>query len=690
MKKKFFAAIAIIIILSVMLVACKESNDDEKTSVGGTTSSDTFGAIDLNEYTIVYQTDENNVYSSIAQNFWKIIYAKTNTRIAMEDDSLRSGDLPDDNKKEILIGATNRSQSTDTDIESDKLNYVIKIKGNKIIINGTTPYTVNEGLTYFAENFVQGPSTLISLPEITISTSEEAVLLASDNISNFYLVCYDQYNIADVEGFATVLSQNLKDKYDFSVGIKYVISSKVDAGIPVVIGRFDQNTKGALSESDIPEYCSIRGYGSYFMVDGVTPTSLEESTTMFSKMLLMCTCNGSTDILAGKNMIYSNEVDVYTYDAPMFSDGELVNVNETTSDGCLFTYDNADIIDYNTYCTKLINGGYSLYSTNSINQNIFSTYTNSKYNIHVYFIESLSRVKVVIEDSRYLPVVESQPITNKVTDASLTQLKLEGATGMSYIITLEDNSFFIIDGGRTINTDHLYEELVSLNKRADGKIVIAAWLITHSHGDHYEAFVEFAVKYASKVTLESVIVNTPNSACASLSNDYNSYNSDGTTLPNYVTSYYGDNVNFYIPHTGQVFYVRNMKVEILYTYEDIFPEKIVDFNSTGIVTRMTLEGQTLLFLADSYTDAGDILVEMYGDTLQSDFVQLAHHGYENGVNLETYQCINAKYALWPQDSSVVSTHSGCALVKLWLTYSGNPKIYYSYNLDKTFTLPFNE
>ena len=60
---------------------------------------------------------------------------------------------------------------------------------------------------------------------------------------------------------------------------------------------------------------------------------------------------------------------------------------------------------------------------------------------------------------------------------------------MTYIITLEDGSFIVIDGGSNggSNVELLHKKLQELNKR-EGTPVIAAWYLTHIHQDHCPAF----------------------------------------------------------------------------------------------------------------------------------------------------------------------------------------------------------
>ena len=50
------------------------------------------------------------------------------------------------------------------------------------------------------------------------------------------------------------------------------------------------------------------------------------------------------------------------------------------------------------------------------------------------------------------------------------------------------------------------------------------------------------------------------------------------------------------------------------------------------------------------------MAEAYGEALQSDIMQLAHHGFNGGV-LEMYQLVDPKICLWPCDEFRFQTDS---------------------------------
>ena len=114
--------------------------------------------------------------------------------------------------------------------------------------------------------------------------------------------------------------------------------------------------------------------------------------------------------------------------------------------------------------------------------------------------------------------------------------------------------------------------------------------------------------------------------------------------------------------TGQRIYLANLEIEVLMTYEDHAPFNIIHSNDFNTVTRFTIRNKDketgkltqaaqVLYLGDSQRHTSRFLCEMYGDYLQTEIVQLAHHG-NIGCERVLYETIAPRAVLVANDSGI--------------------------------------
>lgn len=311
-------------------------------------------------------------------------------------------------------------------------------------------------------------------------------------------------------------------------------------------------------------------------------------------------------------------------------------------------------------------GAYKTYQENAIGENLYTTLLSDEGMLHLTYTASEQCVRIISDTMEYFALPEDTAGDyKKVTDTTFCVMSLDyshrevtDGNGMSYVIILEDGRFVIMDGGYVQDADRLYRFLCDNNKRADGKIVIAAWYMSHSHGDHHGCFVEFTKKYASEVTLESWIAN-PAEAWM-FTGGYSNWITDSAAG---LLAAYGD-VRWIRPHTGQKITFCDMTFEFLYTLEDYLPTLFTNMNDSSTVTRMTVKGQTVIFMGDCEKTASAVIVKQQGEGLKSDFLQINHHGYSGGATA-LYQLIAPKYTLWCT-SEIAFRFRTCGIRYQWI------------------------
>jgi len=400
--------------------------------------------------------------------------------------------------------------------------------------------------------------------------------------------------------------------------------------------------------------------------------------------------------------------DSWIVDIPEFS-GESLGMTDACFDNVEFAYIGTEAA-FDAYLLDVAKTGYNKTFENSICGNRFSRWEKGNTFLSVSYSESEQLVRIISgsqEKNKFVSILGSQGDYEKVADVTVTQMMLDylgGSFGMCYIITLEDGSFAIFDGGhvRVVNGypktyDHvrLYTLLQELNKRPDGEIVITAWYMTHEHSDHFNVFYWFCKEFGDKVTIKSYAACPCSDIVA-----YNAKNPEFHTTGGRLAqaAQWAGGFDIVTLQTGDDFTIGGVRFEILYTVDDAFPDRLHYFNNSSFVCKMTYAGQGIMWLGDICADPSKMLCKRYTpEYLKCDFVQLAHHGL-NGAHWELYEAIDAKVLLWSlwdklalkqleEDADTSVEH--IAIARKLLLNDNPPECYYHKRPNYTFMLPYH-
>ena len=188
----------------------------------------------------------------------------------------------------------------------------------------------------------------------------------------------------------------------------------------------------------------------------------------------------------------------------------------------------------------------------------------------------------------------------------------------------------------------------------DEKPVIAAWILTHAHSDHFHCVMPFMDKYGELVTVERFMYNFPER------DDLEHYpklkhkdkrfvdSSIYTNIPLMEERIAKCGAKVYMPHTGQKYIIGDAVLEILSSIDDTIHVSD-DINPTSLFIRMELGGQVILWSADaSYSDG--CIPDRYADYLKADILQIPHHGFGMGnpkKEIEGYEYIKPETCFLP-------------------------------------------
>lgn len=302
--------------------------------------------------------------------------------------------------------------------------------------------------------------------------------------------------------------------------------------------------------------------------------------------------------------------------------------------------------NFNAYCKTLIENGFTEYSKrDDVNGNYFRTYTKGTMALTVYFSKRNNTVRIISGPLTDIPQKDTTPAkeTNKTPSVTLLNqgTKSNGSqqgSGLGILFHLPNGKFIIYDGGYVAN-DGLFKKLQELASGDD--IIIAAWIVSHPHADHQDAFDAFLKNHAKDIEIENVMYNY-----TSLSDQYG----DSATIRNSIKTYLNGKTTVIKPHTGQIYKFGSSSVEILFTIEDMIPDQPGDIiNNSSMIVRVTVSERSVILLGDALKETAQILTNTYGSYLKADMVQLAHHGSWPGTET-LYSDINASVVFWPSNA----------------------------------------
>ena len=183
----------------------------------------------------------------------------------------------------------------------------------------------------------------------------------------------------------------------------------------------------------------------------------------------------------------------------------------------------------------------------------------------------------------------------------------------------DDGTLIIVDGGYSENTDQVRSIINLYGGHADH------WFLTHFDADHASVFNDIYGNPCG-ITIGSVYA-TPL--------DYDYYSGFAAdrwwdtpwVYETFLEQTRGDESIHYL-NRGDSFEIDGLRIDVFNAYDQI----VIDTGSPDVANFSSLmfkiagSQDSILFCGDVYGDMGMILLDMYGDALDAEYVQPGHHG----------------------------------------------------------------
>ena len=521
---------------------------------------------------------------------------------------------------------------------------------------------------------------------------------------------------------------DVKDKTGFNFRDAMYADTAEVTEKEILMGNVSGRDEAAVAYGDLSySGCKVEVVGEKIVISAFSDKLLDRALT---KLMASLEEDENGNWILPKDFYYEYDEASVTVAVPMYETevGTLEGVYSAGEGNFEVSIRGTTKAEVDSYVAKMKEKGFTLYTENQIGDNLFATYTAKKDGTetaaHTMFYPYDGTFKIVYGVRGYLPETEAQAYPeNAVVTPSITQLgreqvyngwnaeakRVDGAPGMGYIIQLADGRYIIIDGGpadgqvtllekndgewsegekkTTEDAKRLYDYLVEHNPNKDEKPVIAAWFITHAHGDHTGLACQFLETYKDNVRVELAGYNFPdlyNTAVldgggASMANNTSLFKIKLNAFPA------AERAKHWVFHSGQKIYFPGCEIEILYTQEDYFPNAFSTGNHTSCVFRITMEGASgektvFMVMGDAEKTLCQEIMDTYGAALKCDILQLTHHGF-NGACNGIYEYMDPEICFWACDPYRYDTDGRCLGTKNG--YEFNKWI--RENVDKNYT-----
>ena len=456
-----------------------------------------------------------------------------------------------------------------------------------------------------------------------VKSGKTAIVIPTDAS---YAVKADANNVKAALSNATVITEGTSTSgYTYVIYVGHVNSASITKSMVDTIG-YNGYGVGVVGNA-----ISIFGSTEEMLNAAVDVFKKEVSGSLTKKPLYSGTCAewvGGEDLpyLPGATLVSDSGYGVYaigkkgadaehfaTYKNGLAAMGYTLVQSSTKGNFQSATYKNSD---------NIVTVNYGQYFKNSLSYNVAGDISTTVYGMMVMVNDADSYSTELLESSLTYPTTY-QPILSLYN--------------RNQIIRLANGEFLIIDSSNQGGTDtaNIISELIALSP--NGKPVVAAWYFSHFHQDHNGGFATLAKSNEFKsIQVKSVIFNFCSEQVVDTASDGDMGNM--SVWIDCIENVQAAGGKIYYSHAGQTFNFPGAKLEVLRTYEDIMPFRFDEgtngtgrSNPTNQIAKVTVyknstTSQTIMFCGDSSVEEFSLDTIRYGSYLESDIVQLAHHG----------------------------------------------------------------
>lgn len=225
-----------------------------------------------------------------------------------------------------------------------------------------------------------------------------------------------------------------------------------------------------------------------------------------------------------------------------------------------------------------------------------------------------------------------------------------GSQAMFYTLhNNDDGTLIVVDGGWDANTDQVRSVINMYGGHVDH------WFLTHYDEDHASVF-NAIYNHPEGITIDNVYASPL---------DYEYYLECAVDRPwetpwvyeTFLSQTEGDERIHYLSR-GDSFEIDGLKIDIFNSYDHIVVDtgSLDVANNTSLVFKVSGDVDSILFCGDVRCDLGMQILDMYGDSIDAEYVQAAHHG-NNTMPYEFYDEVGAQVVFFDGPAWLTQTEN---------------------------------
>ncbi|MBQ9778084.1 MAG: hypothetical protein IJW22_04070 [Clostridia bacterium] len=510
--------IASLLLALLMLCGCCVMFSSCGERVGVAKLSGKQESVDLKGYSVVFASSFFITKTMVDQVsvFAQKLSDATGVSITSAADTKTKSEKDD---PEILIGLTDRSQSTKVQNAIKGDGFAIQLVDNKIVITGSSNMHILQAMCFFTEHFLgEVKGSALTVDKKVTANRLDSIALADTNACSAAFVYQAGLTVDKAPGSiytyggrdcATTLIDDIVQALASATGLKqsaknFLVRPDSEAadGTEFMVGSTDREVyRQCLAELEGDEY-GIFVRDGQFVLAAYNDLALSNGKTLLAELIkdAVVEKDGVKTVAFPEGFkvtgLTGSEI-VTGFTKPEKEGIELHSTFYAGNDSLQYYYTgsavNAD--SYKAYRDALVAEGYAVISENSIEGSHFITLESKSLGHTLYVSYNAFSHKGEYEktkdDARYAACIRvvSAPLGsvtlpdstlltqnlsyNKKTESAITTMEiLSTAAGMCYIVTLEDGRFIVFDSGGVNDAgdehDQLYQLLAKRNEQVTG------------------------------------------------------------------------------------------------------------------------------------------------------------------------------------------------------------------------------